>query len=62
MFVVNICMYENVRFTSLNVDIEIFCLTEWVNVSPKHTITSNYGNLEKGLKFGNSFKLLFFSS
>lgn len=55
-------MYENVRFMSLNVDTEIFCLTEWVNVSPKHTITSNYGNLEKGLKFGNSFKLLFFSS
>lgn len=55
-------MYENVRFTSQNVNKEIFYLTEWVNIIPKHTITSNYGNLEKSLKSGNSLKLVFFSS
>lgn len=43
-------MYKNVRFTSLNVSIEIFCIIKWVNLIPKHTITSKYNNLEKGLK------------
>lgn len=51
-------MYANVKFTSLNINIKIFCLTEWVNLTPKYTTASNYDNLEKGLKFDNSLKLV----
>lgn len=50
------------RFTSINVNIEIFCLTELVNMILKYTVTNNYDDFEKYLKFGYSLNLVYFSS